>query len=92
MSCGVGCRGSSDPTLLWLWCRPVATAWIQPLAWEPPYAVGEALKKQERKKERKQGRKRERKKEKEKEKNGSSLALQQVKDLALSLQWLGFLL
>ena len=28
-----------DPVLLWLWHRPVATAPIQPLAWEPPYAV-----------------------------------------------------
>ena len=25
-----------DPALLWLWCRLVATALIQPLAWEPP--------------------------------------------------------
>ena len=24
--------------MLWLWRRPVATAPIQPLAWEPPYA------------------------------------------------------
>ena len=32
----------SDPTLLWLWCRPVATAPIRPLAWESPYAVGAA--------------------------------------------------
>ena len=42
MSCGVGCRRGSDPELLWLWCRPVATAPIQPLAWEPPYALGAA--------------------------------------------------
>jgi len=42
VSCGVGCRRGSDPTLLWLWHRPVATAPIQPLAWEPPYAVGAA--------------------------------------------------
>ena len=42
MSCGVGCRRSSNPELLWLWRRPVATAPIQPLAWEPPYAAGEA--------------------------------------------------
>ena len=28
----------------WLWCRPVATAPIRPLAWEPPYATGAALK------------------------------------------------
>jgi len=42
VSCGVGCRGGSDPALLWLWHRPVATAPIQPLAWEPPYAAGAA--------------------------------------------------
>ena len=33
-----------DPALLWLWCRPAAVALIRPLAWEPPYAKGEALK------------------------------------------------
>ena len=32
--------------LLWLWCRQAAVAPIGPLAWEPPYAVGAALKKQ----------------------------------------------
>jgi len=42
VSCGVGCRRGSDPALLWLWRRPVATAPIQPLAWEPPYATGVA--------------------------------------------------
>ena len=42
MSCGVGCRRGSDPSLLWLWRRPVATAPVQPLAWEPPYAAGAA--------------------------------------------------
>ena len=31
--------------LLWLWCRPAATALTQPLAWEPPYAAGAALEK-----------------------------------------------
>ena len=46
MSCGVGCRLPSDPVLLWLWCRLVATARIRPLAWEPPYAVGVALEKE----------------------------------------------
>ena len=39
MSCGVGHRRGSDPELLWLWCRLVATAPIQPIAWEPLYAV-----------------------------------------------------
>ena len=32
-----------DPASLWLWCRPVATAPVRLLAWEPPYAVGVAL-------------------------------------------------
>ena len=45
-SCGVGHRCSSDSEWLWLWCRPAAIAPIRPLAWEPPYAVGEALKRQ----------------------------------------------
>ena len=45
MSCGVGCRLGLDPKLLWLWCRPAATALIRPLAWEPPYAAGAALEK-----------------------------------------------
>jgi len=27
------------------WCRPAATALIRPLAWEPPYATGAALRK-----------------------------------------------
>ena len=48
MSCGVGRRHSSDLALLWLWHRPVATAVIRPLAWEPPYAVGVALKRQKK--------------------------------------------
>ena len=42
MSCGVGCRRSWDPALLWLWRRLAATASIRPLAWEPPYAAGAA--------------------------------------------------
>ena len=36
--------------VLWLWCRPVATALIRPLAWETPYAPGMALKRQKFKK------------------------------------------
>ena len=47
---GVGCRHGLDLALLWLWCRPAATALIQPLAWEPPYAVGVALKRLKKKK------------------------------------------
>ena len=45
MICGVGCRCGSDPVLLWLWCRPAATALIPPLAWELPYGAGAAIKK-----------------------------------------------
>ena len=36
VSCGVDDRRGSDLMLLWLWRRP--------LAWEPPYAAGVALK------------------------------------------------
>ena len=50
VNCGVGRRCGSDPELLWLLCRPVATAPIGPLAWEPPYAAGMALKRQKDKK------------------------------------------
>ena len=39
--------------LLWLWQRPVATAPIGLLAWEPPYAKGAALKRQKDQKEKK---------------------------------------
>ena len=31
--------------ILWLWYRPEATAPTRPLAWEPPFAAGEAQKK-----------------------------------------------
>ena len=46
MSCGVGRRCGLDHMLLllWLWFRPAVAAWIQPLAWELPYATGAALK------------------------------------------------
>ena len=44
MSCDVGRRGGWDPALLWLWCGVAAVALIQPLAWEPPYALGAAPK------------------------------------------------
>ena len=49
VSCGVGCRRSSELVLLWLRCRPAATALIQPLAWEPPYATGVVLKSKRKK-------------------------------------------
>ena len=59
MTCGVGCRLGLDPELLWLCCRPVVTAPIQPLAWEPPYAAGaaqETAKRQKKKKKKKSNR------------------------------------
>ena len=49
VSCGVGCRRGSDPSLLWLWCKPAAAAPVIPLAWKPPCAAGVALEKAERK-------------------------------------------
>ena len=53
MSCSIGFRHGSDPTLLWLWYRPVATAPIQPKTCEPPYAAGASLKKKTKQKKRK---------------------------------------
>ena len=50
MSCGVGSRLGLDLGLLWLWYRPAAVALIHPLAWEPPYVTGAALKKQKKNK------------------------------------------
>ena len=39
----------TDLALPWLWCRPAATAPILPLAWEFPYVMGAALKRQKTK-------------------------------------------
>ena len=49
VSCGVGRRRGSNLVVLWLWCRLAAKAPIRPLAWEPPYAMGAALKGQKAK-------------------------------------------
>ena len=46
---GVGHRHGSDPALLWLWCRPAASAVIHLLAWELPYAEGVSLKRRKKK-------------------------------------------
>ena len=86
MSCGVDRRLGSDPALLWLWYRLVATAPIGPLSWEPPYAVGVAQEMAKRKK----------KKRKKKNKQfkilptRSFLVVQRLKDFLLSLLWHGF--
>ena len=39
--------------LLWLWCRPVATAPIGPLSWELPYATGNGPRKDKKRKRKK---------------------------------------
>ena len=53
MSYGVERKCGSDLALLWLWCRPMAIALMRPLAWEPPYVAGAALKKTKRPKKKK---------------------------------------
>ena len=53
LPCGIGCRCSSDSTLLWLWHKPEAAASIRPLARELPYTVGSALKSRKEKKKKK---------------------------------------
>ena len=45
MSCSVDTRHTSDPVLLWLWCRLAGAALIRPLGWKLPYTVGAALEK-----------------------------------------------
>ena len=50
VSYDVGRRCGLDPMLLWLWCRPAATALIRPLAWGLPYATGTTLKRKINKK------------------------------------------
>jgi len=48
MSFSIGHRCGLSPLLLWLW--PAAVALIQPVAWEFPYAAGEAPKTKKKKK------------------------------------------
>ena len=48
VSCGVGLRRVLDLALPWLLCRPAALALIWHPAWEPPYAVGADLKRQDK--------------------------------------------
>ena len=52
VSCGIGHRRSLDPTLLWLYSL-AATDPILLLAWELPYAMGVALKRQKTKQNKK---------------------------------------
>ena len=46
VSSGVGRRCGLIRVLLWLWHRPTAAAPILPLAWELPYAVSVAVKRE----------------------------------------------
>ena len=52
MSCGTGHRHGLDAVLLW--CRLIAVAPNEPLAWELPYATDATLKSGGEKKERKE--------------------------------------
>ena len=79
--------------MLWLWRRLVATALIRPLAWEPPYAVGAALRIKERERERervrKKGRKEGRKKEREsKKERKEGRKEERKKGVPVMTQWL----
>ena len=51
MSWSVGRKCGLDSALLRLWHRLAAAVPIPPLAWEPPYATGAALKGQKKKKD-----------------------------------------
>ena len=50
VSCDVGCRCSSNPTLLWLWHRLGSYNSDETPAEEPPHAAGVALEKAKRQK------------------------------------------
>ena len=49
ISCGVSHRRGLGLVLLWLWLWPAAIAPILPLAWDLPYVMSVALKRQEKK-------------------------------------------
>ena len=48
MSQAAGHRGSSDPALLWLWCRPAAAVPIRLLTQELPYAAYATIKRKKK--------------------------------------------
>ena len=75
MSCGVGCSHRSDLVWLRLWHRLTATAPIQPLAWEPPYAAGAAQEIATTTTTKRQKTKRQKKKKKKKKKRRPDISL-----------------
>ena len=88
MSCGLRHRRSSDPALLWLWCRPAAVAPIRPLAWEPPYVSGAAPKSKKTQKTKNQ-------KQTNKQKKTQPLAITQLSyftDIYFTLKYLSKIL
>ena len=87
MSCGVGRRCGSDLAWLWLWCRLAAAAPIGPLAWEPPYAMGAAPKRQQQKQQQQKKKKKKRERERE-NKSGAWIKSQEI--WVLKLTPLGF--
>ena len=79
MSGGAGRGCSLGPALLWLWCRPAATAApIRPLAWELPDATDPALKEKKRKKKKK-------KKKRKKKKDRREIPLLSLRKLSQDL-------
>ena len=68
MSCGVGRRRSSDPTLLWLWRRLVTATLTHPLARQLPYATGVVMKRKMKKRKKKELSRKERNGKRKKEK------------------------
>ena len=82
------CRSQTQirSQLLWLWCRPAATAPIWPLAWEFPYAAGVALKSKERKKKRERERKKGRKSKRQWNYNTTSMCWEKTVNLEFYTQ------
>ena len=62
MSSGVSHSCDLDLPLLWLWYTLASAAVIWPLAWELPYVIGTALKRQKKKKQKQKKTKRKKKK------------------------------
>ena len=73
VSCGVSRRRVSDLAWLWLWWRPAIRplAPMRSLAWDPPYAVGAALKRQKNKNKKQQQQKKQRRESEARRQSGA---------------------